>query len=724
MSQPVWVTPAQNLGTFPSGTPLNLQFIANSSVPGANLLTYKLLNGSLPEGIPGSNIVLSETGFLSGIPKNILVETTYSFTIRVTDDFGNFRDRTFSLNIFGFDGIKISTPPGNLLIVEDSTYIDYQINVNNPAPNNTYTLTISSGSLPPGLQMSSVGKITGFPLPPTNINGSPETKTYTFTVQLTSELGLDSKTYSIIIRNQQLSNPPNTRKPAILNNTPLVQPVSELDPYYRYYLPEDNFLSVINAGEYFSFKIIGYDFDQQPINYNFGVLPPGLLGDASTGWIAGVPVLSENSITEFIFSVQVSKSNDPTIVSDIETYRLIITNNINKDVIWETNSDLGIVNNGSTSNLYVKANSENALEYRLVAGQLPPNISLLDNGQLVGRFPFQPSSSLKNLNDISTYSFTVEAFNPQYPMINSERTFTLTILQQFETPVDNIYLKACPNIAGKKIIQSLLDNNELIPEEYLYRPNDPYYGKAKDVKYVHIYGVEPVNIEKYIDVISRNHYNRKLVLGEIKTAVAKDENNNIVYEVVYSEIIDDLVNKNGVSIPKEIVWPKKITLDEGPYFVANEDYFTSFENVYTSYTPGSVRTLYPASLSNMRAEVLETLPHNTNQSLLPKWMTSQQSNGETLGFIQAWVICYTLPGYSEVIRNNINNNWNYKLNIIDFSIDRLIVDKSATYNYNTNLLQPSWEQLPAAVPTPDPIDRYDLPILFPRETILPKNIDY
>ena len=30
---------------------------------------------------------------------------------------------------------------------------------------------------------------------------------------------------------------------------------------------------------------------------------------------------------------------------------------------------------------------------------------------------------------------------------------------------------------------------------------------------------------------------RKLVLGELKTAIARDDNNNILYEVVYSEIL-------------------------------------------------------------------------------------------------------------------------------------------------------------------------------------------
>ena len=86
-------------------------------------------------------------------------------------------------------------------------------------------------------------------------------------------------------------------------------------------------------------------------------------------------------------------------------------------------------------------------------------------------------------------------------------------------------------------------------------------------------------------------------------------------------------------------------------------------------------------------------------------MTSQQLNGSTLGFTQAWVICYTKPGHSDTIKNNIVNNWEYTLNQINFSIDRFEVDKSATYNYNT--VTKSWISLPSATPAPNPIDSKD-----------------
>jgi hypothetical protein len=55
----------------------------------------------------------------------------------------------------------------------------------------------------------------------------------------------------------------------------------------------------------------------------------------------------------------------------------------------------------------------------------------------------------------------------------------------------------------------------------------------------------------------------------------------------------------------------------------------------------------------MRTRVGQVLGQEFDSSLLPQWMTSQQENGSTLGYTQAWVICYTKPGFADIIKNNI-----------------------------------------------------------------------
>jgi hypothetical protein len=216
-----------------------------------------------------------------------------------------------------------------------------------------------------------------------------------------------------------------------------------------------------------------------------------------------------------------------------------------------------------------------------------------------------------------------------------------------------------------------------------------------------------------------NHYNRNIVLGGLKTAIARDDNGDVLYEVVYSEIVDDLVNPEGVSVPESIVWKKPISLQLGPWTINNGQIFSSSGSTYTSYTPGSVQKFYPASLDNMRNIIIDNLTQDTDNLLLPKWMTSQQENGNTLGFIKCWVICYTKPGYSTTIKDNIENNWQYTLSDIDCSLDRYYVDRSTTYNWDIDLSIPAWVEVPSEITTSTNLEQHDMVVLFPRKTILP-----
>jgi hypothetical protein len=126
----------------------------------------------------------------------------------------------------------------------------------------------------------------------------------------------------------------------------------------------------------------------------------------------------------------------------------------------------------------------------------------------------------------------------------------------------------------------------------------------------------------------------------------------------------------------------------------------------------------------MRNRVASVLGQEYNSKLLPLWMTSQQENGNTLGYTQAWVICYTKPGFANTVKANIDNQWPHTLNQINFKIDRFTVDKSATYDYDNKLNPPAWTGLPSAQPVPDPLDSKDFYVLFPRQTILPDETQY
>lgn len=483
------------------------------------------------------------------------------------------------------------------------------------------------------------------------------------------------------------------------------------------------------------------------------------------------------------------------------TLHQVIYDNINTNSFFMV-GDVGVIlqfDNDPISPTYTRLTSPTLT-------RLPPDLTLLNTGEISGRLAFESTDAVVAAGTSQTYAFSVQAYSTEFPEIATIRQFKLTTYQKYYLPYDNIYMKALLSLDDRYKINTLIYNGNLIPPQYVYRINDPYFGVSNDVVYQHIFGVPSVAtddfFQTYIDAVQSNHYWRNITLGEIKTAVARDATNKVIYEVVYSEVIDDLVTSGGVSISKEIIWPRNINLHLNDWYdtltneytaatyqpyvqplvktyvsstdglvlvlnavdditvgmnllpivgstitnhsdgrppivtevdIANQTVtidvaqtLTPYEQVlfrepaYTALTPGIARTLYPNSLPDMRQQIDDAIGNVNDPALLPLWMTSVQPDNTILGFTPAWVICYCKPGTSAIIQKNIQTQWQYKLNDIDFELDRFEVDRSKTYNYEGVNLSgvPIWNTLPSAQPnvTGNAKDKF---VYFPRKTILP-----
>ena len=150
-------------------------------------------------------------------------------------------------------------------------------------------------------------------------------------------------------------------------------------------------IGTYQSGNYFAFKIIGHDFDGNDLRYSFSGLPLGLVGDTVTGWISGTPTLTTVSLNEYHFSVAVYKQNIPSIITPYFNYSMRVANEVIGTVVWDSGSDLGSIYNGVISTLFVKATSDVDLQYRIIDGSLPPNLTLLSNGQITGYVADQPT---------------------------------------------------------------------------------------------------------------------------------------------------------------------------------------------------------------------------------------------------------------------------------------------------------------------------------------------
>jgi hypothetical protein len=165
-----------------------------------------------------------------------------------------------------------------------------------------------------------------------------------------------------------------------------------------------------------------------------------------------------------------------------------------------------------------------------------------------------------------------------------------------------------------------------------------------------------------------------------------DADGEVIYEVVYSAIQDNLLNNQGQSISKEVTLPYPI----------NEADSTE------------VSVVYPNSLINMRDQVIDTV--GQVGSILPAWMTSKQANGRILGFTPSWVLAYVKPGKGEQIAYYVRTKFGERLNLIDFEVDRYELDRLLSKNWNpiADSTGGAWEPTPAET-TFDLVNHYQLP---------------
>ena len=835
-----------------STNPVNIRVLQGELPPGLEINEFGLIRG-YPEA-PVNIVNLSEVTSVATSTEF----TTNTITVTGTTDFSANRPIVFSGTVIG------GLVAGTVYYIKDIVN-STQFTISTIPGGDTFILNSDVGFMDVTL--------------PAVAQGQPAKRQYNFTLILSSPLGNDLSQYNITVINQQLpisqggqGKPPNTRNPVIFNTRPQTYDIEPL-PDYRYYVlpPADTvavpgntyspgskaYIGQFISGNFLAFKILGYDFDQQELTYIFNEVPAGFTGDPSTGWIYGTPTVPLNTIEEFEFTVQVRKTVSLSFGSLTFRFSFRVANNIDGDITWLTDSDLGTIFNATESNKQISAISDVNLVYEKISGTLPPNLTFNSiTGSIDGIVSYQPTTSYQEKPDTSVWTFTIKAYNPDIlddgqPLISSEKTFTLTVVQEYDIPTDNLYIKCTPSLQDRNIISSLLTNTTLIPDSYIYRPEDENYGKATSVVYAHAYGIYSSDIDRYLEAVKKNHYWRSIILGELKTAVAKDENGIPLYEVVYSTVIDNLQKydpnydydyRYSESISEEIFWPRFIDLNLGPWYASSTEIYTSYifnqeakiitnyfeydlltqtglpilmqqgvPTFYTSLTPGYARVLYPNSLENMRKRVEQELGVDFNFRLLPLWMTSQQADGNTLGFTPAWVIAYTkIPepinvtaiatynltnevelesvdnlivggkivfsgdsigslnpdvvyyvneinsvtnriklsntqygtnislvsgtgsmsgvydavSYAEIIKYNIETQWQYTLNQINFQIDRFTVGKELTYDLSTEVTPSTWTRYPSGVPVPVPSDSKDFYVLFPRRTILPDKTQY
>jgi len=168
-----WITPAGDIGIFSERNLLEIELEARSA---EGEISYSLLAGDLPRGLrlEGNKIL--------GSPTEVAKFTTSRFAIRASDGV-SIKDRTFEISVDGADSPIFLTPEGFLNVgsadayfVLDNAQVNLQLVARDPdllaGQQLEFFLIPNAGELPPGLELSSSGLISGFTDPVFAINFS------------------------------------------------------------------------------------------------------------------------------------------------------------------------------------------------------------------------------------------------------------------------------------------------------------------------------------------------------------------------------------------------------------------------------------------------------------------------------------------------------------------------------------------------------------------------
>jgi hypothetical protein len=719
-AQPVWITPAGDLGTYPEGTFFQLPLIAEVA---NDDLFYRLIAGELPAGVQLTDagaIVGTPYVNLQGVPNLVSRDTVSKFAVRAYTKktvnnilvVNRLADRTFSLTVAGQNVPEFITPPGLVATYFDGSQVtDLQIQYTDNDPDEVAVVRLIAGTLPPGCTITPKGVISGFIEPEIPDIENPDQSLnvdYEFILEVTDFKASDIRTFNIQVYSRDSLTADTTDFTA--DNTFITADGTPVRPPIL--LTPEGSIGTVRNDNFYAFHFDGIDLDGDEIVYHIrpvpgsADLPPGLTLDPQSGWLYGY--IPDTGLTErtYNFEVRVSQLDNPDVTSQYYSYSLTIIGQIDTDIVWTTPatavdraknpSPLGTINTGAISTLYVAAYNVDGIElaYRLKSGSnssLPQGLQLMPSGNIVGRVSFNTfaldggtttfdvDNVNLNVNSPTTFDmefvFTVEAFNSSNN-VSVYKTFSVVVNRAFNTPYENLYIQAMPPQNDRNLINNLLENSIAIPNELLYRADDPNFGRATRVVYNHAYGLTAATYLDYVSSLYLNHYWKNLVLGEISTAQALDPvTGDVLYEVVYSRIIDNLVNNSGESVGKQVVIPYPINADDST----------------------EINVVYPNSLINMRDQVIDVVGQTSN--LLPLWMLSKQTDGRILGFTPAWVIAYVNPGQSGQVAYNIRTELGTSLNLVDFQVDRYELDRALTHNWSPEYDQ--WEPQPPAETTFD-----------------------
>lgn len=445
------------------------------------------------------------------------------------------------------------------------------------------------------------------------------------------------------------------------------------------------------------------------------------------GQTIGLGVFEDDVIVKELVS---DANQDITNPNKTRTFTVKVLGDVESQIDWITPSDLGSINANFTSTLKVRAETsvpDSRLIYTLVDGRLPNGLRLSYRGEIIGQARQFATGDLLGLTRIDSndttfdagdtsidrvFEFTVRAAD-RFQFNAETRTFRIEVLDLDSTLYSNLYLQPFMQQNLRDEYRRFVSDPDIFPPEDIYRPNDPAFGIRTKVRMLAYAGIEnrttyidddgneqPISpLAHFVAAAAKNHKRRRYNLGDVKRAVAKEPGtNDVVYEIVYVEVIDPADSKRretnkqfGINTKQSIhasssayddkdAQYNQDIRDNEPKRQRNHPYQNTIkaDSDAVVINQGGDNLRYLSNTSNMQDRIREV--GKTQREYLPLWMRTPQNNTvQELGYVTAIPLAYCKPGRSADVLLNVQNalaNEQFDFKKIDLDIDRYVVDST------------------------------------------------